>query len=92
MFDEQPDADPHGECAAEIRRLQAALRTIYDRAPRRSAPGSDRNRMRCRHCQHAWGGDEPGLQEEHHGEGCAWVIARDALAPCGVNPSDGGQR
>jgi hypothetical protein len=25
MFDEQPDGDPHGECAAEIHRLQAAL-------------------------------------------------------------------
>lgn len=23
MFDEQPDGDPHGECAAEIHRLQA---------------------------------------------------------------------
>lgn len=23
MFDEQPDGDPHGECAAEIQRLQA---------------------------------------------------------------------
>jgi len=26
MFDEQPDGDPHGECAAEIRRLEIALR------------------------------------------------------------------
>jgi len=25
MFDEQPDGDPHGECAAEIHRLQADL-------------------------------------------------------------------
>ena len=25
MFDEQPDGDPHGECAAEIHRLQAEL-------------------------------------------------------------------
>lgn len=23
MFDEQPDGDPHGECAAEIHRLEA---------------------------------------------------------------------
>jgi hypothetical protein len=23
MFDEQPDGDPHGECAAEIHRLSA---------------------------------------------------------------------
>lgn len=30
MFDEQPDGDPHGECAAEIHRLQAALRNIAD--------------------------------------------------------------
>ena len=27
-FDEQPDPDPHGECAAEIARLTAALRDI----------------------------------------------------------------
>ena len=26
MFDEQPDGDPHGECAAEIKRLEIALR------------------------------------------------------------------
>ena len=25
MFDEQPDGDPHGECAAEIRRLQEQI-------------------------------------------------------------------
>ena len=25
MFDEQPDGDPHGECAAEINKLRAAL-------------------------------------------------------------------
>jgi hypothetical protein len=32
MFDEQPDGDPHGECAAEIHRLQAALRDLRDAA------------------------------------------------------------
>lgn len=26
MFDEQPDGDPHGECAQEIHRLQALIR------------------------------------------------------------------
>lgn len=25
MFDEEPDGDPHGECAAEIKRLQRLL-------------------------------------------------------------------
>jgi hypothetical protein len=30
MFDEEPDGDPHGECAAEIRRLQAALARPID--------------------------------------------------------------
>jgi hypothetical protein len=25
MFDEQPDGDPHGECAAEIHRLEAEV-------------------------------------------------------------------
>jgi hypothetical protein len=28
MFDEQPDGDPHGECAAEIDRLTMALKQI----------------------------------------------------------------
>jgi hypothetical protein len=28
MFDEQPDGDPHGECAAEIRRLENAVREL----------------------------------------------------------------
>ena len=26
MFDEQPDGDPHGECAAEIHRLEGVIR------------------------------------------------------------------
>lgn len=30
MFDEEPDGDPHGECAAEIKRLQAALARPVD--------------------------------------------------------------
>jgi hypothetical protein len=30
MFDEQPDADPHGECAAEIRRLRFVLEHVRD--------------------------------------------------------------
>ena len=29
MFDEQPDGDPHGECAAEIHRLQAERDAAY---------------------------------------------------------------
>ena len=28
MFDEQPDGDPHGECAAEIHRLQAEVANL----------------------------------------------------------------
>lgn len=31
MFDEQPDGDPHGECAAEITRLNAALAAERER-------------------------------------------------------------
>ena len=27
-FDEEPDADPHGECAAEIHRLQAQVEAL----------------------------------------------------------------
>lgn len=29
MFDEQPDGDPYGECAAEIARLQDLVRWAY---------------------------------------------------------------
>jgi hypothetical protein len=29
-FDEQPDGDPHGECAAEIRRLQAEVQMLRE--------------------------------------------------------------
>ena len=32
MFDEEPDGDPHGECAAEIERLSMALRKANDQA------------------------------------------------------------
>ena len=28
MFDEEPDGDPHGECAAEIRALQAKVKHL----------------------------------------------------------------
>ena len=28
MFDEEPDGDPHGECAAEITMLRTALRQV----------------------------------------------------------------
>ena len=31
MFDEQPDGDPHGECAAEIARLQNLLSWCYSK-------------------------------------------------------------
>ena len=31
MFDEQPDGDPHGECAHEIRRLQEIVRWAYSK-------------------------------------------------------------
>ncbi len=29
-FDEEPDGDPHGECAAEIARLNAELREAHN--------------------------------------------------------------
>ena len=29
MFDEEPDGDPHGECVAEILRLQSLLGWAY---------------------------------------------------------------
>jgi|DEB19_MinimDraft_2_1074335.scaffolds.fasta_scaffold13512_4 hypothetical protein len=31
MLDEQPDGDPHGECAAEIERLTGLLRWAYSK-------------------------------------------------------------
>lgn len=31
MFDEQPDGDPHGECAAEIHRLTELVRWAYSK-------------------------------------------------------------
>lgn len=29
MFDEEPDGDPHGECAAEIQQLHAEIRELH---------------------------------------------------------------
>ncbi len=34
MYDEQPDGDPHGECAAEIHRLLQRLRDAEEDAKR----------------------------------------------------------
>lgn len=31
MFDEQPDGDPHGECSAEIHRLEELVRWAYSK-------------------------------------------------------------
>ena len=31
MFDEEPDGDPHGECATEIARLQELVRWAYSK-------------------------------------------------------------
>ena len=47
MFDEQPDGDPHGECAAEIERLRqllreaAALFRFYEHSHRAKGPGHE---------------------------------------------------
>jgi uncharacterized protein YjiS (DUF1127 family) len=30
MFDEEPNRDPHGECAMEIHRLQRQVSTLYE--------------------------------------------------------------
>ena len=37
MFDEQPDGDPHGECAAEIARLTAELKEARETVDYRNA-------------------------------------------------------
>jgi len=36
MYDEQPDGDPHGECAAEIHRLTELVRWAYSKLAYRS--------------------------------------------------------
>lgn len=36
MFDEQPDGDPHGECAFEIQRLTDLVRWAYSKLHSRS--------------------------------------------------------
>ena len=37
-FDEQPDGDPHGECAAEIHMLRDLLRDEFNRGHRLDSP------------------------------------------------------
>lgn len=41
MFDEQPDIDPHGECAAEIHRLQELVRWAYSKLHYRTFSSMD---------------------------------------------------
>jgi len=41
MFDEQPDGDPHGECAAEIARLQELVRWAYSKLHGRTFSSMD---------------------------------------------------
>jgi hypothetical protein len=41
MFDEQPDGDPHGECVAEIRKLQGLLAEAMDGDPGAYVLGAD---------------------------------------------------
>ena len=40
-FDEEPDADPHGECAAEIHRLQALVQWAYSKLHMREFSNMD---------------------------------------------------
>lgn len=40
-FDEEPDADPHGECAAEIHRLQELLQWAYSKLHNRTFSSMD---------------------------------------------------
>jgi hypothetical protein len=41
MFDEQPDGDPHGECAAEIARLTELVRWSYSKLHRMNFTNMD---------------------------------------------------
>ena len=41
MFDEQPDSDPHGECAVEIARLTGLVRWAYAKLAYRSFADMD---------------------------------------------------
>jgi hypothetical protein len=40
-FDEQPDGDPHGECAAEIANLQSLLGRCYAKLMKFGVENSD---------------------------------------------------
>lgn len=52
-FDEQPDGDPHGECAAEIARLTEALREIALAGMSGTGQESE-DGMRAWHARRAW--------------------------------------
>ena len=41
MYDEQPDGDPHGECAAEIARLTELVRWAYSKLHSRTFSSLD---------------------------------------------------
>lgn len=41
MFDEQPDGDIHGECAAEIHRLKDLIRWAYGKLHHQSYSNMD---------------------------------------------------
>ena len=41
MFDEQPDGDPHGECAAEIENLRDLLGLCYAKLLKFGVENSD---------------------------------------------------
>ena len=41
MFDEQPDGDPHGECAAEIANLRHLLGQCYSKLMKFGVENSD---------------------------------------------------
>ena len=41
MFDEQPDGDPHGECAAEIHNLRHLLGQCYAKLMKFGVENSD---------------------------------------------------
>ncbi len=56
MFDEQPDGDPHGECAAEIPRLEIALKI---KTEEHDCCAEDVKNMREAACTW-WEGDDGG--------------------------------
>lgn len=62
--------------SAHTNAVRDALESILARAPKLRHDGPHGPRRHCQHCTYAWG---PALPEVHQ-PGCAYLVAREALA------------